>query len=221
MARRESNPIQPGMRFGRLAVKAFAGRNTRCQSRWWCQCDCGTRLAVLGYNLKGRTTQSCGCLRKERTRERSITHGMKHTPEYACWEGMVQRCTKPTNWRYQDYGLRGICVCRRWQRSFLAFFVDMGPRPGPEHTLDRIDNDGSYTPENCRWATRVQQANNRRRNRRVAWRGETLTIAEWARRQGLPPGVLRDRIVELRWSLDDAMATPVKSRTGRERSHES
>lgn len=125
------------------------------------------------------------------------------TPTYSSWADMVQRCTNPKRKRYADYGGRGIQVCDRW-RKFENFLADMGPRPeGME--LDRIENDGNYEPGNCRWSTPTTQSNNRRSNRLLSFNGETLTVADWARRTGISAPAIAKRL-KRGWSIEKALS---------------
>ena len=168
-----------GATFGRLTV-VERGPNWAHQLRWYCRCSCGSVRLVFGASLKSGDTNSCGCLAKDKTRERSITHGMFGSPEWSVWASMKARCHTPTNRNYANYGARGITVCARWFNSFDAFFLDMGPRPSPAHQIDRIDNDAGYSPENCRWATRAEN----QRNRRTTVRYGGLTLRELAEQTG-------------------------------------
>lgn len=122
------------------------------------------------------------------------SHGRSLDPIYNVWCRMIARCTGAYCTSYPMYGGRGIKVCDRWLESFTAFLADMGERPTANHELDRIDNDGDYTPENCRWATKKQNARNRRSNRRLSLNGRTQTMVEWAEEYGLKPGTLRSRL---------------------------
>lgn len=155
-----------GRRFGRLVAQAKEGLATDDEARWRCLCDCGNETCVRSSSLRNGTTQSCGCLRRELLSTRPLKHGQaRHgrlTSEYDAWHAMKQRCLNPNHAAYANYGGRGITVCQQWLESFEVFFADVGLKPDPELTLDRIDNDGSYEPGNVRWATRSQQNSNQR-----------------------------------------------------------
>lgn len=177
-----------GLRFSRLVVERLdrVGGNGR-GAYWECLCDCGGRKVVRADSLKSGAIRSCGCLHSETARAlraKSVTHGMSHTRIYGLWLNMVRRCHNPKCDKYAWYGARGISVCDRWRNDFGAFLADMGERPDGM-TLDRKDNNGNYEPENCRWATKEQQANNTRWNRFVDLRGERMTVAQAARALGV------------------------------------
>jgi hypothetical protein len=139
------------------------------------------------------------------------THGKSKTPEFICWEHMRHRCYNPKTKCYHNYGGRGIKVCDRWLHSFSNFVEDMGMRPSGRHTLERIDNDGNYEPSNCKWATYVEQINNRRTNRFLEFDGKRLTMAQWARELGIKKETLAGRI-RRGGSIDAALKSPVKTR---------
>lgn len=182
-----------GRRYSRWTVISFAGGKA-AEARWLCRCDCGTERPVLARSLNCGASRSCGCLHDEMVDRTMRTHGMTRSSEFRIWQGMNQRCYNPKGSAYRHYGGRGIAVCPRWRGSFEAFYADMGPRPSPAHSLDRIDNGGPYSPENCRWATVRAQAWNRRTNVTISFRGETKTIAEWAAQLGLSPCTIRARL---------------------------
>ena len=137
------------------------------------------------------------------------THKMTGTPEYKAWKNMKARCFNPNTKNYSDYGGRGITICDRWKNSFQNFLADMRSRPTAKHSLDRIDNDGDYSAENCRWATRVEQANNKSTNRLITIGCVTLTIAQWTKEMGFSERVIYNRL-EDGWSEFAAVMTPVR-----------
>ena len=136
------------------------------------------------------------------------THGMYRTPEYRAWKNMKARCFNPNHKDYPNWGGRGITVCDRWL-NLDNFLADMGSRPTAKHSLDRIDNNGDYSPENCRWSTRVEQQNNTRYNRLITIGNDTRTIAQWENKMGYGRGVIYNRL-EDGWSEFDAVMTPVR-----------
>ena len=137
------------------------------------------------------------------------THGMSRTTEYQSWVDIKRRCINPNNPCYSDYGGRGITICDRWKNSFENFLADMKLKPTPKHSIDRIDNDGDYCPENCRWSTDVEQNNNRRDNRFITIGCVTLTIAQWSKEMSFGKSVIQDRL-KSGWSEFDAVMTPVR-----------
>lgn len=191
-------------RYGRLlAIRRVT--NDRNQPRWECRCDCGKTTYVDGY-LLGRT-KSCGCLRERSHLIHGGTKNKASTREYAAWSTAKQRCTNPKNVRYEQYGARGITMCERWLTSFAAFVEDMGPAP-KGMTLERIDTNRGYEPTNCRWASRLEQANNKRTNHLIPVDGELVSIAEAARRLGVEYGTLNSRI-QRGWSAERAITAPL------------
>jgi hypothetical protein len=158
-----------GKRFGRLTVLSYQGRPKPSFHVWQCGCDCGNETVIEGSRLKSGKAKSCGCLRRELSAARRLRHGRTDTAEHNTWIGMKGRCYNPANPKFYRYGGRGITVCERWRDNFENFAADMGPRPSPLHSIDRIDNDRGYEPGNCRWATQLEQQRNRGGKRR--WKG--------------------------------------------------
>lgn len=199
-----------GRRFGRLTV-ASSVESHKKYSSWNCQCDCGESKVVIGFKLTSGSTRSCGCLRSETTIARNIRHGLGHTPEYRTWSSMRARCGNPNypDWKY--YGGRGIKVCDRWL-DFAVFYADMGQKPTATHSIDRIDNNGPYSPDNCRWATIQEQRRNRSNCICLTFNSETKCVSAWAETTGISAGLLRYRI-QAGWSVADVLTRPVIKRT--------
>ena len=173
-----------GKRFHRLTALEYCGK-----SKWLFQCDCGRKVVASAGNVKNGNTKSCGCLFSEGN---NFRHGLHGSKEYSIWNGIKARCLNPNVPNYKNYGGRGITVCERWL-EFGNFLADMGRCPGEEYSLDRIDNDGDYCPENCRWATWIEQCNNRRDSIKVAINGQIHSLAEWCRIRGVDYGITRNR----------------------------
>jgi hypothetical protein len=178
-----------GERFGRLVAVKVAGKDAHRSYLWSCICDCGSETIVPSSRLRRGGVKSCGCLRldpkhlkpyvrmaKKHGAARAGKDGM--TKEFVAWRGMKARCLTPTAGGYADYGGRGITVCDRWVNSFENFLIDMGHAPGPEYSIDRIDNFGNYEPGNVRWATDDQQRSNKRSTRWVAVHGERMILRD-------------------------------------------
>ena len=188
-----------GQRFGRLlAVDRVTATKPSGQkySLWRCKCDCGAEAWTSLSDLKSRNTTSCGCA--HHTGDSSRTHGMTRTRVHSIWAGMRKRCRD-----HERYAGRGIKVCERWE-SFECFFEDMGIPPRGT-SLDRINNDGPYSPENCRWATPAQQRRNCRRVVNVTINGETMCLQDWCNRLGRPYHRTYARIKTLGWSPERAL----------------
>ena len=192
-----------GQRFNRWTVIGYVG-NPSGRTRWLCRCDCGREKIVLGRTLTNGSSTCCGCSRR--------THGMKRTPEYNSWQAIRARCYNKKRSSYPHYGGRGITVCPRWRESFEAFYEDMGPRPSPNHSINRIDNDGPYSPDNCEWANDKEQANNRRDNINVTFNGLTLNITQWGKKLGISRTLIGNRLRD-GWTVEDALTRPVRRQT--------
>lgn len=199
-----------GQKFGKLTVAEWAGKANLGVARkamcdfWLCRCDCGKTTVAASRWIKHGNTTSCGCSHAK--------HKMTGTRTWIVWTGMKGRCSNPKNEDYPRYGGRGISVCDRWKESFSDFYADMGDPPTKSHTLDRVNNELGYSPENCRWATRKEQNRNTRRNHWVEWRGESKTLAEWGEdprliELGITKFYLCTRIWS-GWTVERAMTAP-------------
>lgn len=198
-----------GKRFGRLVVIKRAPTVDK-KTMWECQCDCGKKVICNSEYLRNGDTKSCGCLFRDIVSEKAKTHGMTNTKLYKKYRRMVYRCENPNAKSYKDYGGRGIKVCPEWRNDFLKFYewcMSSGYQEGL--TIDRIDNNGDYSPDNCRWATKIQQDNNRRNNKFISYNGETHTLAEWNRICGFTRGTIDGRLSK-GWSVERAITTPIK-----------
>lgn len=191
---------------------------TRCvghlggKTRWECACDCGQTTVKAYQHLVLGLTKSCGCLRRkvaaESLRKTATVHGLSKHAWYSIWAGMMDRCYNANFHRYHRYGGRGITVCDRWHDP-RAFHADMGDVPDGL-SIERIDNDRGYSPDNCRWASCVEQNNNRASTRRIEFRGESLSGAQWARRLGIDKATMYWRLRE--WPIDRALTEPPDTR---------
>lgn len=198
-----------GKRFGKLMVISFNSmRGTR--SYWNCVCDCGNENIVSSDHLKNGDIVSCGCVKRSTLPPSNKKHGMSNTRLYTIWKLMKYRCSNPSRREYRIYGGRGIKVCDEWNEfdSFMRWAVNNGY--SEELTLDRIDNDGNYTPSNCRWASRQTQSLNKSTNRYITHNGQTKTITQWATENNIPYYVLKKRIDILNWDFERAISEPPK-----------
>ncbi len=194
-----------GQRFGKLVVLAPEA-TSRGRKGWRCQCDCGEIIVAEHHNLM-RGQRGCTCVRKAKGRDCMFyKHGMCRTAIYTVWAGMISRCADAKHKAYENYGGRGILVCDRW-KSFDSFFADMGHQPFRGATLERENNSGNYEPGNVHWATKIEQANNKRNNRLITFRGETLTLAQWAEKTGLKRETIAMRL-RRGWSAEKALTVP-------------
>lgn len=173
-----------GLRFGSWLVLELAPYKRR--PKWLCRCDCGTERVVMGGNLRGGLSESCGCS--------FTTHRLTHHPLYQTWSNMIARCLDPENTHWEDYGGRGVDVCERWRQSVADFIADVGDKPSPQHSLDRINNEGHYEPSNVRWATAGEQARNKRNTRMIDTPLGPMVLTDAAKTSGIPIGTLHYRL---------------------------
>lgn len=203
-----------GIIFNKLTVLNRCENGNKGQAKWICLCECGNVKKVLAQSLIRNTTRSCGCLQRleasKRFKKHGLTIGTRH-PLIGTWSAMINRTENPNYAQFKHYGGRGITVCERWRKSFVNFLEDMGDRPSPKHSLDRIDNNGHYCKENCRWATSEQQSNNRRSNVYLTVNGETKSLVEWSRIYNIPRQSVTTRL-HLGWSPENALKREVKRR---------
>ena len=204
-----------GKRFGRLYVikrdKDFVQESGRKRAAWLCECDCGTIKSVLGDNLKSGKVVTCGCYARENTSKNNSTHHESKSHLYAVWCGMKARCNNQNNTYYSRYGGRGISVCDEWQNNYNAFrdwMLDNGySDSGHDKTIDRINNDLGYSPDNCRVVDAKSQANNRSSCRLFTYKGKTQNITQWADEFGIEFKKLHYRLSH-GWDIERALITP-------------
>lgn len=198
-----------GRKFGRLTVIERMPTVNR-RTRWKCICDCGTEKVVGAEQLKSGTTRSCGCYHSDRTREAHYKHGMSNHHLFRIWADMWKRCTNKNNKAYKHYGGRGITVCDEWLefQPFYDWAISHGWSEGL--TIDRINPDMDYSPDNCRWATWKVQQNNKRNNRYLTFNGRTQTLTQWAEELGMSEDALSTRINQHGWSVEKSLTTPVR-----------
>ena len=182
-----------GQKFTRLLVIKENGRKNRCVL-WECICDCGNIVNVITANLKNGNTKSCSCLHKETVSRNFKKHDLKGTPEYTSWQLMKDRCLNPKNKTFEYYGGKGVSICERWINSPQTFVDDMGLKPSPFHTIDRIDSLKDYTPENCKWATKTDQVRNRSITKKFILDGIERPLAEWCELFGISYNIVNNRL---------------------------
>lgn len=219
--RRLANMV--GKRFGRIIVDSVAeyGSNGK-KTKWLCRCDCGNTSITTGDLLRSGSTTSCGCVHREQLVLRNTKHGQAKSVENVAWSNIKTRCTNPNTGRsWQDYGGRGIKICKRWSESFVDFLADIGKRPSKRHSVDRIDVNGHYScgkcdecvangwTANCRWATTDEQSRNTRSNRMLTANGKTMCIKDWADETGIPRHVIFGRLDVCGWDDQRTVTEPV------------
>jgi hypothetical protein len=204
-----------GQKFNRLAIVEFDHYKGDHVAYYRCRCDCGVEKVIKGADVKRGVVKSCGCYNREMTRLRKpgLKHGYAHKERlYEVWKNMKRRCYAPNNERFQFYGGKGVIVCDEWKEDYAAF-RKWAHKNGYAQglTIDRIDNDGNYEPSNCRWATAKVQENNMSRNHILTYRGESLTIAEWADRLGVTYSTINHR-VQRGWDMERLINQPPRIR---------
>lgn len=208
-----THSIQVGDVFGRLTVVSEDSTTSGNQKMVTCRCECGATKTVLAKYLRHGDTKSCGCFKVDLLVARAKTHGHaglgdKMSPTYKTWASMLGRCKYKNYSDNARYGARGIEVCERWRgrTGFANFLADMGEKP-TGLSIDRIDNDRGYSPENCQWATAKQQARNRRTSHMITFRNKTMSLAEWEEESGIKAASIRYRLGR-GWSVERALTTP-------------
>lgn len=196
-----------GERIRELIYIKDVGKNSCGKRTALFKCVCGNTFETAISSVKSGCTKSCGCLFKKAT----TRHGLAKTTEYSSWHSMITRCNDPNYEYYHRYGGRGIKVCERWLNSVENFLEDMGPKPSKNHSLDRIDVDGDYCPENCRWATYKEQSNNKSNSKFIRYDNREMTVTEWAREVGMAKATLFGRLRK-GWGVKKSLTHPVRGR---------
>lgn len=201
-----------GQKFNRWTIVAESEVKLNKRTTYLCRCDCGTEKLQQGSMVKHGHTKSCGCFNREQSSKKHRQHGLSLTPIYGVWKNMMKRCNYIGSKDYYLYGGRGIAVCERWH-TFQNFYDDMGDIPFPHAQLDRMDVNGDYENRNCKWATPAENQHNRRDNRLLTYRGETLCLGEWEQKTGFPRNMLHSRLSR-GWTMERAVETPPMMRGG-------
>ncbi len=214
MSKKGSGLDLSGQPFGRWTVAGIGQRRNGNTKYWLCTCKCGVQKEVRSDILINGTSTSCGCFQSEDLSVRQTKSDLSRTSEYRTWWHMMERCHNPEDPSYENYGARGIAVCDRWRLSVNDFVNDVGKKPSPNHSIDRIDNNGNYEPGNTRWADAVTQVRNRRVTVNLTLGGETKSMAEWSEITGIPYYSLKTRR-QLGWTDEEILTKPkMKNRHG-------
>lgn len=200
-----------GKRYGRLKVVKYIGIKDTHKA-YLCKCDCGNEKIMKSSDLRSGRVRSCGCYRTQYMINKNTTHGLRKHRLYGIWNNIKSRCTNPNSDSYNRYGGRGIKMCAEWKDNFKAFY-DWSMENGYKEnlTIDRINNDGNYEPDNCRWVTDKKQANNRNNNKNFTLNNETKTLTEWCEHFNINYRTVQDRL-KRGWSIKRALTEPVQSK---------
>lgn len=197
-----------GQRFSSLLVVGYSERKTKANKRIvWCRCDCGSLKEQIAANLVNGGSKSCGCSLVETAKKNFTKHGNRSHEMYHRYNAMMQRCYNEKNHEYKNYGARGITVCDSWKNSIESYILDMGKPPFKGASIDRIDNDKGYSKENCQWATKKQQSENRRVVKLIEFNGKKMCIGDWEKELGFGSRGIRGRL-EKGASINEAFTTP-------------
>lgn len=216
-----------GMQFNDWTVIAEYGRNKSGGATFLCRCVCGTERVVDGRSVRTGTSKGCGCKRSAKVLEASkkvtVKHGGRGERLYGVWIGIKERCNNPNSKFYSRYGGRGIKMCDEWNASYKAF-REWAIRHGYdsnaakyECTIDRIDNNAGYSPENCAWVTQKRQCNNRSSNHLVTFNGTSHTLSRWSEITGIRKDTLRRRLCVYKWSVERALTEPPRKHTSKQK----
>lgn len=198
-----------GRKFNRLTVLRIAGKNKYNRPMVERSCDCGNKIITEATRVKNGVTKSCGCLQSEFASNQFKTHGLTNTRLYRIWQSMISRCENKNNNRYYAYGRRGIRVCDDWRNDFMAFYnwaMENGYRDNL--TIDRKDNDKDYSPRNCKWSTSYEQANNKRTNRTVEYKGVRKNVKQWVNYFGFNYKYFHEKLKKCEWSIEKLLEIP-------------
>lgn len=197
-----------GMRFGKIVVIQYVGN-----AKWECVCDCGNKIIIDGHSLRRGATKSCGCYKAERIGNFARKHGQKQSRLYQIWSDIKKRCNNPNCKCYNRYGGRGIHVCPEWENHFENFEQWANANGYSDIlTIDRIDNNADYTPQNCRWVNRKEQAKNRNTSIMITHNGKTQTLTDWCIELNMKYSTVYSRIYRDGWDIEEALTTPLIKR---------
>lgn len=213
---RQPSKIEAGQKVALLTAIEMLPEIEGEPRKWKFKCDCGKEKDIIEISVTRGVTKSCGCMAKPKPKYGDVPS--RFIPEYKIWKDMKRRCSGKSK-KHRTYILRGTSVCDRWKNSFENFYNDMGPRPSDKHSIDRIDNEGHYCPENCRWATLYEQSINKSTTAFLTFNGQTLPFKEWCRIYNIPYRRLRSRL-DRGWSVEETLLTPaLRKKSGTTRQH--